>query len=152
MKIVMKLPLAAAIAIRDDIRNFHYTDGGGCYTSISEDPGRTTHWTSGGGGWSGWCVEIEGLLTFTGSRTSFRSGCAIGGVTPGPHPYDPDLCWENWVWSGKGVEVPVKVVEVRSSLPRVCPWKYNPWAPPNDVHGWLEEWRDEGFSHPTPGD
>ena len=62
MKIVMKLPLAAAIAIRDDIRNFHYIDGGGCYTSISEDPDQTTHWTNGGGcGWSGWCVEIDGF-------------------------------------------------------------------------------------------
>ena len=48
MKIVMKVTLPTAIAIRDAIRNFHYTDGGDCYTSIREGNGWTTHWTTGG--------------------------------------------------------------------------------------------------------
>ena len=91
MKIVMKVTLPTAIAIRDAIRNFHYTDGGDCYTSIREGNGWTTHWTTGG---SAWCVEIDGFdgfLIFTGSRTSFQSGCAIGGVTTyGYDKYDPD--------------------------------------------------------------
>ena len=90
-----------------------------------------------------WCVEIDGYLTFTGSRTSFQAGCAIGGVTMWPGTDDPDLCWEGWEWKGKGVEVPIQVVEVRSSLPKDCPWKHDPWASDYDVHGWLEEYHQE---------
>ena len=140
MKVVMKVALPTAIKIRDAIRNFHYT-GGDCYTSIREGNGWTTHWTSGG---CGWCVEIDGFdgfLTFTGSRTSFQAGCGpIGGVTTyGYDKYDPDLCWEGWEWKGS----PIEVVEVKSSLPRVCPWKYNPWASDCEVHSWLEEYHQE---------
>ena len=42
MKVVMKLPLAASIAIQNDIRNFHYTDGGVAVTTINFHTPHTT--------------------------------------------------------------------------------------------------------------
>ena len=138
MKVIMKVALPTAIAIRDAIRNFHYTDGGDWYTTISEGPGWTTHWTSSS---YLWCVEIcgfEAFLTFTGSRTSFQAGCAIGGPQ-WSRTDDPGLCLEGWMWNGS----PIQVVEVRSSLPKDCPWKHDPWASDYDIHGWLEEYHQE---------